>query len=209
MSNPSVEHLKYLDYVFSYLVKTKNLGLDLTLQSALDSTTKTNNCISLLGISDADWGGDLDSRKSTSSNFFTLQSNNKLAAISWLSKLQKTVALSSAEAVYMSLKEATKESIYLQNVIKELFLENNTSKEFNIFNTLSTIKIDSLSAIELAKNPVYHARTKHVDITYYFVRENLLSNRIQLVYKNTSTILADNLTKATPLPKFCDFISRI
>ena len=54
MSNPSVEHLKYLDYVFSYLVKTKNLGLDLTLQSALDSTTKTNNYISLLGISDAD-----------------------------------------------------------------------------------------------------------------------------------------------------------
>ena len=82
MSNPSVEHLKYLDYVFSYLVKTKNLGLDLTLQSALDSTTKTNNCISLLVISDADWGGDLDSRKSTSGNFFTLQSNNKLAAIS-------------------------------------------------------------------------------------------------------------------------------
>ena len=109
----------------------------------------------------------------------------------------------------MSLKEATKESIYLQNVIKELFLENNTSKEFNIFNTLSTIKTDSLSAIELAKNPVYYARTKHVDITYHFVRENLLSNRIQLVYENTSTILADNLTKATPLPKFCDFISRI
>ena len=209
MSNPSVEHLKYLDYVFSYLVKTKNLGLDLTLQSALDSTTKTNNCISLLGISDADWGGDLDSRKSTSGNFFTLQSNNKLAAISQLSKLQKTVALRSAEAEYMSLKEATKESIYLQNVIKELFLENNTSKEFNIFNTLSTIKTDSLSAIELAKNPVYHARTKHVDITYHFVRENLLSNRIQLVYENTSTILADNLTKATPPPKFCDFISRI
>ena len=178
MSNPSVEHLKYLDYVFSYLVKTKNLGLDLTLQSALDSTTKTNNCISLLGISDADWGGDLDPRKSTSGNFFTLQSNNKLAAISQLSKLQKTVALSSAEAEYMSLKEATKESIYLQNVIKELFLENNTSKEFNIFNTLSTIKTDSLSAIELAKNPVYYARTKHVDITYHFVRENLLSNRI-------------------------------
>ena len=76
----------------------------------------------------------------------------------------------------MSLKEATKESLYLQNVIKEIFINNNSLKDYLIFSKLNTIKIDSLSAIELAKNPVYHARTKHVDITYYFVRENLLSN---------------------------------
>jgi hypothetical protein len=102
----------------------------------------------------------------------------------------------------MALKEATKESIYLQNFIKELFL-NNPLKELNsIFNKLNTIKTDSLSAIELAKNPVYHARTKHVDITYHFVRENLISKNIDLVYKNTSTILSDNLTKPTSLPKF-------
>jgi alpha-amylase/alpha-mannosidase (GH57 family) len=82
-------------------------------------------------------------------------------------------------------------------------------KDYNIFNKVNTIKTDSLSAIQLAKNPVYHARTKHVDITYHFVRENLLSNNIELVYENTSTILADNLTKATSIPKFRDFTSRI
>ena len=109
----------------------------------------------------------------------------------------------------MALKEATKESLYLNNFIKDLF-NNNSIKEFSsIFNRTNIIKTDSLSAIELAKNPVFHARTKHVDITYYFVRENLLDNKINLVYENTSTILADNLTKPTSYPKFKDFINRI
>ena len=68
---------------------------------------------------------------------------------------------------------------------------------------------DCLSAIELAKNPIYHARTKHVDIIYHFVRENLLKNSINLVYENTSTILADNLTKPTSISKLQDFTSKI
>ena len=75
-------------------------------------------------------------------------------------------------------------------------------KEFNnIFNTLNTIKTDSLSAIKLAKNPIYYARTKHVNIIYYFVRENLLNSSINLVYKNTNTILANNLIKPTSISK--------
>ena len=209
MSNPSLEHLKYLDYIFSYLVKTKDLGLDLTLES---SQSANNSTLSLVGVSDADWGGDIDSRRSTIGNIFLLESTSKdkkSVAISWISKLQKTVAISSAEAEYMSLKEATKESLYLQNIIKELFIHSSI-KDYNRFsNKLNTIKTDSLSAIELAKNPVYYARTKHVDITYYFVRENLLSNNIDLVYENTSTILADNLTKATSNPKFKEFTSKI
>ena len=87
---------------------------------------------------------------------------------------------------------------------------NSSIKDYNIFNSkLNTIKTDSLSAIELAKNPTYHARTKHVDITYHFVRESLLSKSIDLVYENTSTILADNLTKATSIPKFKEFTSEI
>ncbi|XPS72906.1 hypothetical protein M3J07_005050 [Ascochyta lentis] len=193
MSNPSLEHLKYLDYIFSYLIKTKDLGLDLTLESnqstidlnkiypTIDNNLSIENSIDLVGVSDADWGGDIDSRKSTIGNIFLLRNIkdnfncNRSVAISWISKLQKTVALSSAEAEYMSLKEATKESLYLQNVIKELFNNTSSLKDYSIFNKLNTIKTDSLSAIELAKNPIYHARTKHVDITYHFVRENLLS----------------------------------
>ena len=155
-------------------------------------------------------GGDIDSRKSTTGNIFLLSSSINNITISWISKLQKTVALSSAEAEYMALKEATKESIYLQNTLKELFINNSVSKEFNnIFNTLNTIKTDSLSAIELAQNPVYHARKKHVNIIYHFVRENLLNNSIDLVYENTNTILADNLTKSTSISKLQDFTRKV
>jgi len=108
----------------------------------------------------------------------------------------------------MALKEATKESIYLQNFIKEL--QNYSSIPLSsVFNTLNAIKTDSLSALELAKNPVYHARTKHVDITYHFVRESLSNKTIDLQYENTKTILSDNLTKSTSLPKFKDFVARI
>lgn len=85
MSNPSLEHYKYLDYIFSYLLKSKNLGLDLTLKSKQATSNTTSNSIKLVGISDADWGGDLDSRKSTIGNIFTLENiedNKKSIAIS-------------------------------------------------------------------------------------------------------------------------------
>jgi len=206
MSNPSLQHYNYLNNIFSYLVSTKNYGLDLTLfqQSAANSQD-----INLKGISDADWGGDLDSRKSTTANIFTLsKENSNTIAISWLSKLQKIVTISSAKAEYIALKEATKESLYLQNFIKEL-LSYEALEELNIFNKVNTIKTNSLSAIELAKNPIYYARTKHVDITFHLIRDNLLKNNIHLVHENTSTILADNLTKATSIPKFRDLVTRI
>ena len=207
MSNPSLEHYKYLNNIFSYLLKTRELGLDLSIKQSTKYTTKL---LDLVGISDADWGGDIDSRKSTTGNIFLLSSSINNITISWISKLQKTVALSSAEAEYMALKEATKESIYLQNTLKELFINNSVSKEFNdTFNTLNTIKTDSLSAIELAQNPVYHARKKLVNIIYHFVRENLLNNSIDLVYENTNTILADNLTKSTSISKLQDFTRKV
>ena len=122
--------------------------------------------------------------------------------------MQKTVAISSAEAEYIALKEATKESLYLQNFIKELF-SYNIFKDYDLFNKVNLIKTDSLSAIELAKNPIYHARTKHIDITYHFIRDNLYNNNIDLLYENTSTILADNLTKPTNSNKFEDYKNRI
>ena len=208
MSNPSLEHYNYLNNIFSYLIKTKDKVLDLTLYN---NNTNTSKSINLLGISDADWGGDLDSRKSTIGNVFILNTSNTSnnIVISWLSKLQKIVAISSAEAEYIALKEATKESLYLNNFLKELFQYNSIRDISNIFNITNIIKTDSQSAIELAKNPIYHARTKHVDITYHFVRENLQEQNISLIYENTKTILADILTKPTSKEKFEDFISRV
>ena len=220
ISNSSVEHYKYLNNIWCYLNKTQDLALDLTIQSSaelqLNKLNKTSNLldsINLIGSSDSDWGSDLDTRKLTTGNIFCLQNNknnnkNSFIAISWLSKLQKTVAISSAKAKYIALKEATKESLYLQSFIKELSISN-IKDISNLFYKVNIIKTDSLSAIELAKNPIYYARTKHVDITYYFVRENLLERKIDLVYKSTNSLLADNLTKPTNNPKYYNFIKDI
>jgi len=113
-------------------------------------------------------------RRSTTSYLFTF--NN--TPISWSSKLQKTTTLSSCEAEYMALKEAIKEYIYLINIHKQIdidsLLKTKTNK-FYLFN-------DSQPAIALANNPEHHAKTKHIDIQYHFVREKILEGIIDLSY---------------------------
>ena len=76
----------------------------------------------------------------------------------------------------MAYKEAVKESLYLNLFIKEISLI------IPIFNNTKIIKTDSQSAIELAKNPIYHARTKHIKIRYYFIREKVKNKEIELSY---------------------------
>ena len=194
MANPSKDHLKALDIIWAYLLNTKDYGLEYNFQSTP---------LNLVGYSDADCGGDSISRRSTTGIIFLLGTNkDKPIALNWLSKLQKTVALSSCEAEYMALKEAVKENLYLNNLIKELpyYIRDLFDKE------IKTIYTDSQSAIELAKNPLYHARTKHVDIRYHFVREKVLSDEIILKYHPTQSLLADGLTKPISNPKWLEFI---
>lgn len=111
------------------------------------------------------------------------------APITWESRKQRTVALSSAD---MALTEATKEAIYLKGFLVELGLEK--FSDTTIFN-------DSASAQKLAKNPVFHGRTKHIAIKHHFVREALKNNLISLEYLCTEDMIADVLTKALPASK--------
>ena len=141
-------------------------------------------------------GGDLLGRKSTSAYYFSFGRS----PISWASKLQKTVALSSCEAEYMALKEAIKEYLYLISVIKQLNIAN--KEKFHLFT-------DSLSAIELANNPEHHAKTKHIDIQYHFVREHVTTNTIQLSHINTKEQLADILTKVLSGPTFANLVKQM
>ncbi|GAA0158500.1 transmembrane signal receptor [Lithospermum erythrorhizon] len=120
----------------------------------------------LIGYVDADNGGDVDSRKSTSGYVFTFGGT----AISWRSKLQSIVALSSCEAEYVAMAEAVKEMIWLQTFLKELNLEHGSN----------TLYCDSQSAIYLAKNPVFHARTKHIGLRYHFIRSVLENGVLNL-----------------------------
>ena len=114
------------------------------------------------------------------------------AHISWRSILQKSVALSSCESEYIALKEATKEAIFLKDLLKELGLEDRAI----------TVYTDSNSAIELANNPEHHAKSKHIDIQYHFVRDSNESGLIKLVWISTKEQVADILTKALEGPLF-------
>jgi hypothetical protein len=199
MSNPGPEHYKALDYIWKYLIGTKDYSL----------TYKGSTIPILIGYSDSDWGGDYPTRRSTTGYLFTF--NN--TAISWSSKLQKTIALSSCEAEYMALKETIKEYTWLKLLLNQLSSITATSSTATTtikdIYTNSILFTDSQSAIQLAKNPEYHARTKHIDIQYHYVRDNILNGFINLKYIPTDQQLADGLTKPLDYTKFRTYTNSI
>lgn len=135
----------------------------------------------LEGYCDADWANCTIDRRSYTGYVFKLSGG----LVSWESKKQPTVALSSAEAEYMALASATKEACYLRRFIYE------------ITGILSSVNLasDSQSAINLVRNPVHHSRTKHIDTRFHFIREKISDNVIMLEYVKTSYMPADVLTK--------------
>jgi hypothetical protein len=181
MANPSLEHWKWLSRLWLYISYTRDLGLN--YQSELADK--------LIGYCDSDWGGDIGTRRSTTGYLYLYRG----AAIAWNSRLQRTVALSSCEAEYMALKEAIKEQLFVKAIIYEIPWLNET-----VLNH-SRLLTDSNSAIELAKNPLYHHRTKHIDIQYHFVREMVKDKVIDLTFIPTDQQLADGLTKPLDLTK--------
>ena len=108
-------------------------------------------------------------------------------AVSWSSKKQSSVALSSTESEYMALLHALKEQIWIKRLLNEM--------GYNI-DDQNIIYTDSQSAIALAQNPEHHARTKHIDIQYHFVRNCVEDGRLKLKYCSTEDMVADGLTKA-------------
>ncbi len=193
MSNPSKIHFTALNRIWKYLNYTKTKVLTYSL--------KNNNNLQLLGYSDADWGGDLEARKSTTGNVFYFGNN----PISWLSSLQKTVALSTCEAEYMALKEAVKEGLWLYRFITYI----DQILLININLQIPKILCDNESAIKLAENPEFHKRSKHIDITYHFIRETTQNKEIQLLGVSTKEQKANGFTKPIDKAKqeeMCDIL---
>ena len=110
----------------------------------------------LKGYVDADWAGDLDGRKSTSRYLFTFAGR----AVSWQSRLQKCVALSTTEAKYIAANEAGKEMFWLKQFLQELDLKEDGY----------VVNCDSQSAIDLSKNSMYHSCSKHIEVRYHWLR---------------------------------------
>ena len=114
-------------------------------------------------------------------------------AITWSSRKQSSVALSTVEAEYMALSVATQEAIWLRHLQEELGVTNTD---------LTLIFEDNQGAISMAKNPVFHKRTKHVQNRYHFVREAVEQGTITLEYCRTDDMLADSFTKALARDQF-------
>ncbi|XP_075102703.1 secreted RxLR effector protein 161-like [Nicotiana tabacum] len=140
MHDPGKEHWQAVKWILRYICNTVDVGLIFEQE---DSQY-------LVGYCDSDYAGDLDKRRSTTGYVFTIAN----APVSWKSTLQSTVALSTTEAEYMAITEAVKEAIWLQGLLRDLGIGQE-----NI-----TLFCDSQSAIQLAKNQVYHARTKHIGV---------------------------------------------
>ncbi|XP_051166009.1 uncharacterized protein LOC127284555 [Leptopilina boulardi] len=163
--------------VLRYLKGTINLGL--SYQSSEGQ---------LEGFVDADWASCLVDKKSYTGYVFTLNRG----AISWNSCKQKTIALSSTEAEYMGLAEITKEAIYLRGFLLEFG-----------FRGPEAVKIsnDNMGALKLSENPVFHTRSKHIDVRHHFIQDSLKNGLIKINYLPTEAMVADILTKGLPVPK--------
>lgn len=185
MSKPSKEHWQGVKRILRYIKGTIDYGLTF---DANNSNPK------LLGYADADWAGDTESRRSTSAYIFQLAG----ATISWRSQKQSVVALSTTEAEYISVSSAAQEAIWLRRLLKSLSVDVSEP---------TVINEDNQGTICLTKNPTTHARTKHIDIKYHFIREKVQSKEIELKYCATDKMIADIFTKSLPRQKFQELSS--
>ena len=175
MQNPGYTHWQAVNRIFRYIKGTLNYGL------VFDASKITD--LLLYGFADANFDADNDC-KSTSGYIYFLAG----CPVSWSSKRQSMVALSTAEAEYIAASMATQEALWLRNLLTDLELE---------LTGPTTIYEDNAGAIALTKNPEHHACTKHFDRKVHFVRDRVNSNEVELQYCPTRDMIADALTKAT------------
>ncbi|KAG4035221.1 hypothetical protein PC123_g28655 [Phytophthora cactorum] len=149
MENPQEEHWVAVKRIFRYLQGTKTHGI----------CFKPGDNIDFRGYSDADWAGDLADRKSTSGYTFMLMG----APVSWGSKKQSSVSLSTSEGEYIALSLAIQEGKWIHCLLCEILAAaNETGPEL-------MIREDNQSCIKMTKNPVNHGRAKHIDIKYHHI----------------------------------------
>lgn len=146
--------------------------------------------------SDSDWAADLDTRRSCAGHVAIMANG----AISWSSKRQRTVTLSSTEAEYMALSTAVCDIMWLKQLAQELDVTDNER---------TNILCDNESTIKLAKSDAFRPRTKHIDIRYHHLRDNIENGVISINYVSTDTNAADALTKPVTRQKTISCATRM
>ncbi|XP_047326610.1 uncharacterized mitochondrial protein AtMg00810-like [Impatiens glandulifera] len=179
-------HFAAAKRILRYLKGTKTQGIEFK---------KESKC-KLVGYTDSDWAGSIDDRKSTSGYIFCLGSN----VISWSSRKQKFVALSSAEAEYIACIDAACEAVWLQRILKDMKFEQCEP---------TIIHCDNMSSIAMTKNPIFHARSKHIELRYHFIRYLVTQEVISMKFIKTEDQPADIMTKVVTIDKFDKFKKKL
>jgi hypothetical protein len=190
LKNPGPNHLTAAKVVLRYLKGTKDIGL---IFDGKQSMVTPSNLFSLRidAYSDSDWAGDVDDRHSTSG--YVLQFNQ--GTISWRSKKQNRVALSSCEAEYYALCATMQEVMWFSQFLHELFAFDDRYQPHLKSPLQIVLHVDNQAAIQLSKYDVHHDRTKHIPLRYHFVREEIKKHQVQVKYIPTAEQLADIFTK--------------
>ncbi|KAL5510919.1 hypothetical protein ACEPAG_4676 [Sanghuangporus baumii] len=183
--NPGLLHFNALRRVFAYLKGTVNLQLT---YGGVDN-------VEFKGFTDAD-GSIQEDRQAISGNAFLINGG----AVSWYSKTQEFVSLSTIELEYIAAVHAAKEAIWLKQLISQIF---------STVNKPIILYADNKGAIDLAKTRQFSARTKHMDVRYHFLHWVCKNGTIKLVYCPTEDMTADILTKALPSFKVKHFANEL
>lgn len=175
-ANPGMEHWKALMHAIGYIKNTMDYGLTYYRDSDLSPTA----------FVDADYGGCKDTRRSTSGYVFLMAGG----PVSWSSKRQATVALSTVEAEYVAMSRCAQQMVWMHSWLDEVEIK---------YTLPGLIKGDNSGAIALTKNTKDHGKIKHIDIRHHYIRELLKKGNIILEQVSTTENLADIFTK--PLPR--------
>ena len=188
MSNPTVQDLGVAKGVLRYLQGTLEYALVFR---------KSNECVKLQGFCDSDWASSYSDRKSISAYVYKLKEQSGL--ISWKTKKQGTVALSSFEAEYISLSMCVQEAMFLRKLLTFMYEQKDVDLSVKI-------GVDNQGTIALAKNPIHQQRSKHIDVRYHFLRDAVTSGIVDLSYVPSNKNVADVLTKPVSGRKIGDLL---
>lgn len=179
MASPNELHMHAAKRVLRYLKGTVELGV----------FYKRGDVKDLVAYTDSDYAGDIDDRRSTSGYVFLLSGG----AVSWASKKQPVVTLSTTEAEYVAAAVCACQCVWMRKVLEKIGLSQSKC---------SVIMCDNSSTIKLSKNPVMHGRCKHIDVRFHFLRDLTKKEVVKLIHCGTSNQVADIMTKPLKLDVF-------